>query len=501
VAVGQGPAARRAAQALRSLAPVARAPDLFAAAVEDRLARRAPLAARLRPQALDEVAGQRHLLGRGKPLRVLIESDRLSSLILWGPPGTGKTTIARLVAGATSKSFETLSAVSAGVKDVREVAERARMRLGERGQGTILFLDEVHRFTRAQQDVLLPFVEEGLLVFVGATTENPFFSLTGPLLSRSTLFRLELLSAGDLAALVRRALADPERGLGAEPVSIDDDALEHLVDRSEGDARHVLTVLEVAHALVVEDGRDRITLADAEAALALRSVRYGDDEHYDVISAFIKSIRGSDPDAGIYWLARMIEAGEDPRFIARRLVILASEDVGLADSQALLVADAAARAVEYVGLPEAQLNLAHAVLYLALAPKSNSAAAAIGAATEHVRTRRAGPVPIHLRDAHYRGAQVLGHGRGYVYPHDAPSGWVPQEHLPVEAAGERFYRPGRHGAEPEAYAGLERRRSATPTPEETGDEARGDAGHGDHADTAPDRGAGRPRGEVTDAGE
>lgn len=443
----------------RTLAIVARDADLFTAALEERLAQRAPLAARLRPRNLDEVAGQRHLLGRGKPLRVLIEADRLSSVVLWGPPGTGKTTIARVVAGATAKAFEPLSAVSAGVKEVREVAERARLRLAERGQGTILFLDEVHRFSRTQQDALLPHVEEGLFVLVGATTENPFFSLTGPLLSRSTLFRLEPLTSDDLLGLLRRALDDVERGLGSEPVTIDDDAAHHLADRSEGDARHALTCLETAHALCVESGRDRITLADAEAALAMRALHYGEDDHFDVVSAFIKSIRGSDADGGLYWLARMLEAGEDPRFVARRLVILASEDIGLADSTSLLIANAAAHAVEFVGLPEAQLNLAHAVIHLALAPKSNSVIRAIGAATQAVRDRPTGAVPAHLRDAHYRGAKVLGHGEGYVYPHDAPTGWVDQEYLPAEAAGQRFYVPGWHGREPALAEAWERRRA------------------------------------------
>ncbi|HTD51188.1 MAG TPA: replication-associated recombination protein A, partial [Acidimicrobiia bacterium] len=375
----------------------------------------------------------------------------------------------------SAKAFETLSAVSAGVKDVREVAERARARLGERGQGTILFLDEVHRFSRAQQDVLLPFVEEGLLVLVGATTENPFFSLTGPLLSRSTLFRLEPLADADLRELAKRALADRERGLGDEITEIDADALDHLVDKSEGDARHLLTVLEVAHALAVERNTGRISLEDAEAALALRSVNYGDDEHYDIVSAFIKSIRGSDPDAGIYWLARMIEAGEDARFIARRLVILASEDIGLADPESLLVANAAAHALEYVGLPEAAINLAHAVIHLALAPKSNSVVSALGAATAAVRDRRAGPVPMHLRDSHYRGAQSLGHGAGYVYPHDTPQGWVPQDHMPAEVAGEQFYRPSTHGAEPAMFSALEERRRLPTEPEttkEVGDDVR-----------------------------
>jgi len=418
------------------------ADDLFAAAVRERLARQAPLAARLRPRSLDEVVGQDRLLAPRRPLRALIEEDRLSSVLLWGPPGTGKTTLARLIADTTAKAFEPLSAVSASVKDVREVLERARSRLGENGRGTILFLDEIHRFNKAQQDALLPAVEEGLLVLIGATTENPFFEVNPPLRSRSTLFRLEPL---DEVAL--RTLA--QRGLEAEGVTADDDAVAHLVDRAEGDGRQLLTALEVAAALAKARGAEHISLADAEAALGTRVLRYGEDDHYDVISAFIKSLRGSDVDASLHYLARMLEAGEDARFIARRLVILASEDVGMADPMALVVADAAARAVEFVGLPEAQLNLAQAVVHLATAPKSNRAALGVWQAREDVRNGVGGEVPKHLRDAHYRGARALGHGKGYEYPHDDPRGWLAQQYAPDDVVGRHYYEPSEHGFEQE----------------------------------------------------
>jgi putative ATPase len=419
--------------------------DLFASAAADRLARQAPLAARLRPRTLDEVVGQEHLLAPGRPLRALIEADRLASVIFWGPPGTGKTTLARLIADATAKSFEQLSAVSASVKDVREVIEQARRRLGEQGRGTILFLDEIHRFNKAQQDALLPSVEEGVLVLIGATTENPFFEVNAPLRSRATLFRLEPLTVESLATLA-------ERGLASEQATADDDALAHLTSRSSGDGRQLLTSLEVAIALAAtrRPGEPiRVTLTDAEDAIGTRALRYGRDDHYDVISAFIKSIRGSDPDAGVYWLARMLEAGEDARFIARRLVILASEDIGMADPMGLVVADAAARAVEFVGLPEAQLNLAQAVVHLATAPKSNRSALAIWSAREDVRKGVGDEVPAHLRDAHYQGAKVLGHGKGYEYPHDDPRGWVEQSYRPAGVADRTYYEPSHHGFEQE----------------------------------------------------
>lgn len=425
--------------------------DLFSAAAESRLERQQPLAARMRPLTLDDIVGQQHLLGPGKPLRRLIEADRLSSVVLWGPAGTGKTTLAQVVARSTAKYFVQLSATSAGVKDVREELARAEHRLGERGQGTILFLDEVHRFNKSQQDSLLPAVESGLITLIGATTENPYFEVNAPLLSRSTLFRLHPLDDEAVAQLIAR-------GLTFEDATAEPDAIDHLVGRVGGDGRQTLTALEVAIVLAAERGTPvRVTDADVEAALDVKAFRYGRDDHYDTVSAFIKSIRGSDPDAALYWLARMLEAGEDPRFIARRLVVHASEDIGMADSQGLLVAAAAAQAVEFVGLPEARINLSHATVYLATAPKSNRAYAAIGKALEDARTR-GGEVPTHLRDAHYSGAKSLGHGAGYQYPHNDDRGWVEQEYRPPEVADHLYYEPTEHGDEARIAALMRSRR-------------------------------------------
>jgi len=430
---------------------------LFDEAFRAQLADRAPLADRMRPQVLEEVVGHSHLLAEGAPLRKLIETDSLSTVVLWGPPGTGKTTLARVIANCTKRAFFALSAVSAGVKEVRETIDAARRRLGEHDQRTILFLDEVHRFNKAQQDALLPAVESGLITLIGATTENPWFELNAPLMSRATLFRLERLGHDHLRTLLERALAH-------EGASADPEALDLLADRADGDARSTLTALEVAIALA-GDPPAHVTQAHAEAALSTRSLRYGRDDHYDVISAFIKSLRGSDPDASLYWLARMLAAGEDARFIARRMVILASEDIGLADSMALCVADAAARAVEFVGLPEAALNLAHAAVYLATAPKSNRAAAALWRAQADVQNLPAGEVPVHLRDAHYLQAKTLGHGRGYDYPHDDPRGWVPQQYRPDNVEGRSYYEPSHHGAEVEIGERMRNLREAESRPE------------------------------------
>ena len=425
------------------------ADDLFSAAVADRLRSQAPLAARLRPRTLDEIVGQEHLIAQGAPLRKLIEADRLSSVILWGPPGTGKTTLAEVVASSTNRAFERLSAVTSGVKDVREAIERATDRLGQHGRSTIVFVDEIHRFSTSQQDALLPSVESGIITLIGATTENPFFEVNGPLRSRSTMFRLETLGVGAIRSLL-------ERGLTAEGMTADDDALTILSQRAAGDGRQGLTALEVACALARPN---KVTTAHVEAALGVSALNYGRDDHYDVVSAFIKSIRGSNVDAGIFWLARMLEAGDDPRFIARRLIILASEDIGMADPQALVVAVAAAQAVDHVGLPEAQLNLAQAVVYLAQAPKSNGSAVAIWNARSDIRQGVDVEVPAHLRDAHYAGAEVLGHGTEYRSPHDEQpvakasseknsSQKVEQDYLPAQTEGairrsDPYYKPPR----------------------------------------------------------
>ena len=406
--------------------------DLFSAAAEQHLKSRAPLAARLRPRSIDEVVGQQHLVGEGAPLRLLVESDRLTSALFWGPPGTGKTSLALAVAGSTKRAFVQLSAVTAGVADVRGVIQQSRQRLGEHQQGTILFLDEIHRFSKSQQDALLPAVEDGTITLVGATTENPFFEVNAPLRSRSTLFRLEPLQGSDIAELVRR-------GLRAEAMTADDDATELLIERAGGDGRQVLTALEVACALATNT--DHVTLNHVESALGTSALRYGRDDQYDVVSAFIKSMRGSDPNAAVYWLARMLSAGEDVRFVARRMVIFASEDIGMADPQALTIAVSAASAVDVVGMPEAQLNLAEAAIYLASAPKGNAVAQAIWSAMSDIQNGVIGEVPAHLRDAHYASAAEIGHGEGYISPHDEPSSAQHLEYLPEALSEQRWYRP------------------------------------------------------------
>ncbi|QBI55103.1 replication-associated recombination protein A [Streptomonospora litoralis] len=404
-----------------------------------------PLPVRMRPRTLDEVAGQAHLLGEGSPLRRLVEDDAPMSLFLWGPPGTGKTTLATVVSRVTRRRFVELSAVSAGVKDVRAVIDDARRQMGMRGTRTLLFVDEVHRFSKTQQDALLPAVENRWVSFIGATTENPFFSVISPLLSRSLLLTLESLTDDDVRGVVDAALQD-ERGLAGR-YTLDSDAADQLIRLAGGDARRALTYLEAA-ALVAGE-RSGIGVADIERAVDRHAVRYDrtGDQHYDVISAFIKSMRGSDPDAALHYLARMIEAGEDPRFIARRIVVHASEDVGMADPTALQVAVSAAQAVELIGLPEARINLAQAVVHIALAPKSNAVVSAIDAAMADVRQGRAGPVPAHLRDAHYQGARELGHGAGYAYAHDHPGGVAAQQYAPDALVGREYYTPTTHGAE------------------------------------------------------
>ena len=406
-----------------------------------------PLPVRMRPATLDELVGQQHLLAPGAPLRQLVTGTSPMSVILWGPPGTGKTTIAHLVAHATDRKFVAMSALSAGVKDVRAVIDTARRERRSGGPPTVLFIDEVHRFSKTQQDSLLAAVEDRTITLLAATTENPYFSVISPLLSRCVLLTLQALGDDDVRALVRRAVTDP-RGLGGS-VTLSPDAETHLVRLAAGDVRKALTALEAAAGSAAAQGVTEIDLSTAEKAVDVAAVRYDrdGDGHYDVTSAFIKSMRGSDPDAALHWLARMLVAGEDPRFIARRIVIFASEDVGMADPQALLVATAAAQAVQQVGLPEAGLNLAQAVVHLATAPKSNSVTTALGAAMADVRAGKGGAVPAALRDSHYPGARGLGHGRGYRYPHDDPRGVVTQQYAPDDLVAADYYQPTDHGAE------------------------------------------------------
>jgi len=418
-----------------------------------------PLAARMRPRSLEEFVGQGQIVGPGTYLREAVESDTLSSVILYGPAGTGKSTLAHIIAGQTKGRFEGYSAVTSGVADIRRVTQQAAERMKAQGQKTILFVDEIHRFNKAQQDAFLPFVEDGTIILVGSTTENPYFEINAPLVSRSRIFVFEPLTEEQVGVIVDRAVADEERGLGKLGVELTPEAREHLINLANGDARAALNALEAAsqQARPDEGGKRVVSLEMVEDAAQRRALTYdkGGDTHYDVISAYIKSMRGGDPDAALYWLARMISAGEDPRFIARRLVIQAAEDVGNADPMALVLATAAAHAVEYVGLPEAQIPLAQATAYVACAPKSNASYLGIARAMEDVRNRKVPLVPKHLRDANYPGAAEFGHGEGYQYPHDHPGHFVPQEYLPKGTKSKRYYEPGEEGYEKKIKARLE----------------------------------------------
>ncbi len=425
--------------------------SFFQQNMDNTLKREAPLSVRMRPESLEDFFGQEHLVGKGKLLYRSIQADQISSLILYGPPGTGKTTLAKIIANKTRSIFVQINAVTSGIKDIREVLDKARENLGLYGKRTILFIDEIHRFNKSQQDALLPAVEEGIVILVGATTENPYFEVNSPLISRSRVFQLKKLSKKSIVPILVKAIKDKERGLGNLPVSIKEETLGSLALLSEGDARSALNALELAALTtpVDEKGKIYITEEIIEECIQKKAVYYDKkgDNHYDTASAFIKSIRGSHPDAAIYWLAKMIEGGEDPKFIARRLVISASEDIGNADPQALVIAVAAFKAVEIIGLPEARINLAQAVTYLASAPKSNASYVAIDRAIEDIRKHPLGEVPPHLKDAHYKGAKELGHGVGYKYPHSFEGNYTKQDYLPEEMETIMYYEPTENGYE------------------------------------------------------
>jgi putative ATPase len=425
--------------------------DLFDYMRENTMKQESPLASRLRPQSLDEVVGQQHIIGKDKLLYRAIKADKLSSIIFYGPPGTGKTTLAKVIAHTTSAYFKQINATIAGKKDMEDVVEEAKNNLGMYGRKTILFVDEIHRFNKGQQDYLLPFVEDGTIILIGATTENPYFEVNGALLSRSIIFELKSLDKEDIKTLLRRAVYDEKKGMGTYHAEIDDDALDFLADVANGDARSALNAIELGILTTAraEDGKIHITLATAQECIQKRVVKYdkSGDNHYDTISAFIKSMRGSDPDAAVYYLARMLYAGEDIKFIARRILICASEDVGNADPQALVVALAAAQAVERLGMPEARITLSQAAVYVACAPKSNAAYLAVDKALSVVKTEKTATIPAHLQDAHYKGAGKLGHGLGYQYAHDFPNHYVKQQYLPDELVGRTFYEPTEIGYE------------------------------------------------------
>ncbi len=446
--------------------------DLFEYGRREEIAREAPLAARMRPRTLEEFVGQEEIVGPGRALRRAIEKDQLSSAIFWGPPGTGKTSLAMIIANTTQAHFAAISAVTAGVKEIRELIAQAKQRRSLYGKRTIVLVDEIHRFNKAQQDALLPYVEDGTIILIGSTTENPYFEVISPLVSRSRIFQLKPLSESELEVILRRALADPERGYGKRRIEIDDDALQHIITVAGGDARVALNALEMAVETTKpdDDGVIHIDLKVAEDSIQRRALVYDREAHYNTVSAFIKSLRGSDPDAALYWLAKMIYAGEDPRFIARRMIIFASEDVGNADPQALVVATSAANALEWVGLPEAQYNLAQAAIYLATAPKSNSTGAYFKALADVEREGKV-EVPGHLKDAH-RDAEGLGHGKGYKYPHAYPGHYVPQQYLPDGLRGRRYYEPTDQGYERVIKERLERWRKELRERRETKGKAR-----------------------------